>query len=258
MLAVLSPSKALDFDPLPAAIEHSQPRQLPHSQQLIHALQQLSPDQVTSLMHLSQKLGELNYQRFQDWQPPFSLDNAKQALFAFKGDVYLGLDAHALSEKQVQHSQQHLRILSGLYGLLRPLDLIQPYRLEMGTRFGVGEAANLYQFWRPTLTASLREDMQAVGAQTLLNLASNEYFKAIDTKALALPVVSPQFRDLKNGQYKMISFFAKKARGRMAAWLLRSGAQHPEQLRDFAEDGYRYDAASSSAEKPVFLRDAAP
>ena len=254
MLHVVSPAKTQDFTTAPATATYSQPRFLEHSQQLIDELRPLAPHQVSELMHVSDKLGELNAQRFLDWHTPFSPDNAKQAVLAFKGDVYTGMAAHTYSEADFAFAQQHLRILSGLYGLLRPLDLIQPYRLEMGTGFSNSRGKNLYEFWASELTDSLNRELSQVSAPVLVNLASNEYWSAIQPRKLQGDVITPVFKDCKNGQYKIISFYAKKARGMMSAWIVKNRLDQVDGLKDFDSAGYGYNAAMSTAREWVFTR----
>lgn len=254
MLIVISPAKTLDYEsPLPE-VDATQPRLLAHSKELVAQARQLSPAEIASLMKVSDKIAHLNVERFDDWHTPFTEDNARPAVFAFKGDVYTGMDIHQFSAKDLQAAQKRLRVLSGLYGVLRPLDLMQPYRLEMGTRLENKRGRNLYDFWGETITDLLREDLEAANTDVLVNLASNEYFKSVHAKKLPGPVIEPVFQDQKNGRYKVISFYAKKARGRMAAWILREGAQTPKDLEDYAGDGYRYHAESSTPHKPVFRR----
>lgn len=254
MLTVLSPAKTLDYEsPLPA-VEATQPRLLDHSEELIARARQLSPAQIASLMKVSDKIAHLNAERFNDWQRPFTADNARPAAFAFKGDVYTGMAIDQFGPTELQAAQQRLRILSGLYGVLRPLDLMQPYRLEMGTRLDNKRGQNLYEFWGEIITNQLRADLEAADTDILVNLASNEYFKSVQPKQLPGPVIEPVFQDQKNGRYKVISFYAKKARGRMAAWIVREGARTPEDLEQFDEDGYRYHPESSTPEKPVYRR----
>ncbi len=255
MLIVISPAKTLDYDsPLPTE-QFSQPDFLDRSQQLIEELQGLTPADIAGLMKISDKLGQLNYARFQDWQRPFDLDNARQALLAFKGDVYTGLAADSFSAADFDFAQRHLRILSGLYGLLRPLDLMRPYRLEMGTKFANRAGKNLYEFWGDSLTEALNQQLAALNSDVLVNLASNEYFKAVQPKALQGEVITPVFKDLKGGQYKIISFYAKKARGLMSAYIIKNRLTTAEQLKAFDLEGYRYNAAMSSEREPTFIRD---
>ncbi|MEH6548491.1 MAG: peroxide stress protein YaaA [Pseudomonadales bacterium] len=255
MLMVISPAKTLDFDSPLVSRQKSQPRFLSQSEQLIKQLRPLAPHDVSSLMSISDKLGVLNYDRFQSWQPPFDLNNARQALLAFKGDVYTGMAAETFSADDFKFAQKHLRILSGLYGLLRPMDLIQPYRLEMGTRFENTAGKNLYEFWGDSLTQNMNKDVKGAGDEVLINLASNEYFKAVKPKQLKARVVTPEFRDLKNGQYKMISFYAKKARGMMAAYIIRNRINEPDAIRGFDSAGYVFNEGLSVGDKWVFSRD---
>jgi hypothetical protein len=252
MLLVISPAKTLDFDTDPVTKTYTQPRFLEQSQQLIDDLQKLSVQDVASLMKLSDKLAGLNVARFQTWQPPFDLNNAKQAVLAFKGDVYTGLDADSLTEDDLAFAQQHLRILSGLYGVLKPLDLMQAYRLEMGTKFANAKGKDLYQFWGESLRESLESELTD---GVLINLASNEYFKAVQAKKLNARIITPVFKDLKNGQYKMISFYAKKARGLMSRYIIQQRIEEPEQIKQFDTDGYRFSDEMSSGDEWVFIRD---
>lgn len=254
MLIVLSPAKTLDFDtPLPP---HPATKAvlLPQSVELNQLLRQLSPPQLQNLMHISADLAQLNADRNAAWKLPFTKRNARQALFAFRGDVYVGLDADSFSADDLAFAQQHLRILSGLYGVLRPLDLMQPYRLEMGTALRNPAGKTLYDFWGDTVTLELNKALKAAKSNTLVNLASQEYFGVVKPKLLKASVVTPNFLDYKNGQYKIISFFAKKARGTMAAWLLRNRINDPARFSDFAEDGYRFSEEDSTANELVFTR----
>ena len=255
MITVISPAKNLDYD-TPAPVQnHSQPELLAHSEELISVCKELSPQQIGSLMKISDKLAGLNAARFSEWSQPFTSDNAKQALFAFNGDVYTGLDAATLDTKTIDYAQQHLRILSGLYGVLKPLDLMQAYRLEMGTKLDNARGANLYQFWGTVIAEKLNEALANTGAKELVNLASNEYFKAVDKKALKADIITPVFKDCKNGQYKVISFYAKKARGMMARYIMENNVQTLKQLKQFDCAGYYYsDEATTKANEPVFLR----
>jgi cytoplasmic iron level regulating protein YaaA (DUF328/UPF0246 family) len=255
MLHLISPAKTLDFETPSVTNAQTQPQFLQHSQELIKDLRELSPEQVSTLMSVSEKLGELNAQRFLEWQLPFTPDNAKQAVLAFKGDVYTGMEAETFSKRDFEFAQKHLRILSGLYGLLRPLDLIQPYRLEMGTAFANARGKNLYQFWGDIITDHLNQELDAQKERVAVNLASNEYWGAVNTKKLHAEVITPVFKDCKNGQYKIISFFAKKARGMMSAYIIRNRLQKVEDIKGFDVAGYRYDERSSSPKEWVFLRD---
>ncbi len=254
MLMVISPAKTLDFASPLASQKFSQPALLDKSQQLIDVARDLSPAHIASLMKISDKLAELNAQRFNDWQPPFSLDNARQAILAFKGDVYTGLQAENFSAKEFDFAQQHLRILSGLYGLLRPLDLMQAYRLEMGIKLKNPQANDLYGFWGDTLTGALNDALAQQGDDVLVNLASDEYFKAVKPKKLNGRIIKPVFLDEKSGKFKVISFYAKKARGLMSRYIIQNRLTKPEQLKKFDLEGYFFDAQSSSADELVFKR----
>lgn len=255
MLMVISPAKTLDYTSPLATEDFTQPRYLEQSSQLIEVLRKLSPNELADLMKLSDKLAGLNVARFTEWQPDFTLENARQAVLAFKGDVYTGLDAESLTADEFNYAQQHLRILSGLYGVLRPLDLMQPYRLEMGTKLQSSAGNNLYEFWGDRITESLNQSIAEQKASVLLNLASNEYFKAVKPKQLNATLVNVDFKDLKNGQYKIISFYAKKARGIMARYVIQNKIDSVEALKDFTEQGYYYSAEQSKPAHLVFLRD---
>ncbi len=252
MQIVISPAKTLDFDSDPISKEHTQPRFLEQSQQLITELKKLSVADVASLMKLSDKLAGLNMARFQTWSTPFNLSNAKQAILAFKGDVYTGLDADTLDKAGFDFMQQHLRILSGLYGVLRPLDLMQAYRLEMGTKFSNAKGKDLYQFWGSQLRESIETELSD---GILLNLASNEYFKALQARELNARIITPIFKDWKNGQYKIISFYAKKARGLMTRYIIDHKIDKPETIQQFDIDGYRFSPEMSEGDNWVFIRD---
>jgi cytoplasmic iron level regulating protein YaaA (DUF328/UPF0246 family) len=254
MLTIISPAKKLDYSQPAEAHECSQPMLLEHSEQLLNDLRLLSPDDICSLMGLSDKLGALNFERFQEWQTPFSRENAKQAILAFKGDVYQGLDAENMSADELAWAQDNLRILSGLYGLLRPMDLMQPYRLEMGTKFANNRGANLYQFWGEIITNQLNKLLSASPKSVLINLASNEYFKSVKPKKLEADIITPIFMDQKNDKYKIISFFAKRARGLMSAFIIKNKITDAEQLKTFDVDGYSYNPAMSEGNKWVFCR----
>lgn len=254
MLTVISPAKTLDFETPATTEQYSQPAFLKQSQQLIDGLKKLSVQEVASLMSISDKLAGLNVARYQEWQQPFTTSNAKQAVLAFKGDVYTGLDADTLDQKGLDFAQAHLRILSGLYGVLKPLDLMQAYRLEMGTKFGIKGAKNLYGFWGKQIREALESD-PAFKDKVLVNLASNEYFKAVDAKRLDATIITPVFKDWKNGQYKMISFYAKKARGLMSRFIIDKQIDEPEALKDFDYQGYQFSAEMSKGNDWVFIRD---
>lgn len=255
MLVLISPAKTLDFDTPPVCDLATKPDFLRQSKQLIEVLRTLAPHEVSSLMGISDKLGQLNYDRYAQWKTPFTSKNAKQAVLAFKGDVYTGLEAEGFDRGDFEFAQEHLRILSGLYGLLRPMDLIQPYRLEMGTKLANPGGANLYQFWGQRLTQAINAQLSEQSDPVVVNLASNEYFKAVQPKLLEAPVITPVFKDWKNGQYKVISFYAKKARGMMAAFILRQRVTAAETLKRFNGGGYQYSAKLSKGDQWVFTRD---
>jgi hypothetical protein len=255
MLMVISPAKTLDYETPSATSRFTQPEHLDHAQELIQQLRDFSPAQIAELMHLSDKLAGLNAARFGSWERPFNPSNAKQALLAFKGDVYTGLHAEDFSEADFDFAQDHLRMLSGLYGVLRPLDLMQPYRLEMGTKLANPRGNNLYDFWGERISGWLNEALAAQGDEVLLNLASNEYFSAVKRKALNARLINTEFKDQKNGQYKIISFYAKKARGLMARYVIKERLTDPAGLKDFTSEGYRYSAENSTPDTLVFLRD---
>ncbi len=255
MLLVLSPAKSLDFESPLATRKHSQPAFLNDAATLIEQLRRLSPGEVSDLMGISTKLGELNCDRYNQWSPPFTAANARPAALAFKGDVYMGMQAWGFSARDFTWAQKRVRILSGLYGLLKPLDLIQPYRLEMGTRFGNAGGANLYEFWGDKLTDALADELAGHRSRTLVNLASNEYWRAVRPERLGAKVVTPVFKDLQKGRYRIVSFYAKKARGMMASFVVRQRIDGPKGLAAFEEGGYRYAEDLSSATKFTFLRD---
>lgn len=253
MLMVISPAKTLDYESPLATRDCSQPAFLDDACELIDQLKTLEPHQVSNLMSISDKLGQLNAERFQSWHTPFTPDNARQAVLAFKGDVYTGLDAESFSDDDFRFAQQHLRILSGLYGLLRPLDLMQPYRLEMGTRFSNTRGKDLYEFWGDRITEALNQELAADDG-VLVNLASNEYFKSVRKKALNARLITPQFKDWKNGQYKMISFYAKKARGLMCRYAIENRITQVDDLKGFDLEGYQFSADQSDQNNWTFLR----
>jgi cytoplasmic iron level regulating protein YaaA (DUF328/UPF0246 family) len=253
VIILLSPAKTLDFEsPTPKGLKSTQPRFLDNSKDLVNILKDFSSNDLQKLMGVSEKIGNLNSQRFHDWSPPFKKSNAKAALFAFKGDVYVGLDAESLKVDQLNYAQEHLRLLSGLYGILKPLDLIQPYRLEMGTKLQNTRGKNLYDFWGSTLTESINQELKK--GDLIINLASQEYFKSLKRKELQGKLISPEFKDFKNGQYKIISFFAKKARGMMARFLIDKKINDEKGLKKFNLDGYKYSQEHSKEDQPVFIR----
>ena len=254
MLTIISPAKTLDYESPLATKRFTQPELLDKSSQLISVARKLTPAQISSLMGISDKLALLNAERFNDWQPDFSPDNARQAILAFKGDVYTGLQAEDFSEKDFDFAQGHLRMLSGLYGLLRPLDLMMPYRLEMGIRLENPQGANLYAFWGDLLTEKLNKLLAEQGDKVLINLASDEYFKAVKPAQLDGEIIKPVFLDQKNGNYKVISFYAKKARGLMSRFIIKERLSKVSQLQDFNLEGYEYDPARSAGNELVFTR----
>lgn len=255
MLLVISPAKTLDYESPLATTRFTQPAFIEHSKELIAGLCELSPAQLGQLMGISDKLAALNAARFGSWSATFSPENARPAILAFKGDVYTGLAAEDFSEADFDYAQQHLRMLSGLYGLLRPLDLMQPYRLEMGTAFANARGKDLYAFWGSRISEWLNAALAEQEDDILINLASQEYFGVVDKKVLKARIIDCEFRDLKNGEYKIISFHAKKARGMMARYVIRERIERPEALQGFSEAGYRYSAERSAANRLVFLRD---
>lgn len=251
MIALLSPSKSMDMQ-TPYDQTTTQPDFLKQSEALIHELRKMKTEELCDFMDISHKLALLNQERFQNWNPAFTSENAKPALFAFTGDVYDGLDAHTLKADEQTYAQDHLRILSGLYGILRPLDLIQAYRLEMGRPLKTENALNLYSFWKESIAAHLKQ----LNDTPLVNLASQEYFKAVPQKDLPHEIISPVFKDEKKGTFKIISFYAKKARGYMARYLIQNRITKPKDLLAFNLNGYRYDEATSTPTEPVFIRPA--
>ena len=255
MLILISPAKTLDFESTPVTQKHSLPEFTQEAAKLIDQLRDFAVQDVAKLMKLSDKLASLNVARYQSWSTEHTPDNARQALLAFRGDVYTGLDADSLSEHDFDYAQQHLRILSGLYGVLKPLDLMQPYRLEMGTKLDTSAGNTLYKYWGDQLTERLNQDAAQPDNALVINLASNEYFGAINAKKLSAKLISPVFKDWKNGQYKIISFYAKKARGLMTRYLIQNRIDSAEGLLGFDLEGYYYSPELSKPEAPVFLRD---
>lgn len=254
MFIVLSPAKTLDYESALPAVASSLPRLLPQSEALMSRLQTLGPVELASLMKVSDAIARLNVARNTAWKSEFNRDNARPAIFAFRGDVYTGLEIERFKGADLREAQKRLRILSGLYGLLKPLDLMQPYRLEMGTALSNPAGRDLYAFWGNTITELLQQDMDEAGVKVLVNLASQEYFKAVKASTLKARVITPVFEDEKNGKYKVISFYAKKARGRMAAWILQNKVRTPEALTEYQEDGYRFSAKDSQGDNMVFRR----
>ena len=254
MLLVISPAKTLDYETPPKSKIFTLPDYLEDSQELIERARQWSALDIAELMEVSIKLAELNFERFEQWHTPFTPQNAKQAVLAFKGDVYTGLDADTLSAADLKFAQNHLRILSGLYGLLRPLDLMQPYRLEMGRKVDTERGKNLYEFWGGTITEGLNKQLQKLKSPYLINLASNEYFKAVKPKLLDGEIITPEFKDWKNGQYKMMGVYAKKARGQLSRFVIQNGLTEPEDMKGFNVDGYAFNEGLSKGNTWVFTR----
>ena len=252
MKLVISPAKSLDFESELPTDKHSEAIFLEQSERINKLLKKKSAKSLSKLMGISDALGQLNYERNQTWELPFTPQNARPALYAFNGDVYRGFDAYTLPKKTLETVQNTVRILSGLYGVLKPFDLIQPYRLEMGTKFPIGTHKNLYAFWQKTITKSLNDEL--ANGELFLNLASNEYFKAIDAKALKVPVITAHFKEFKNGEYKMISFFAKEARGLMARYVVDTKAETIDHLKGFDYQGYHYSEPMSTETELVFIR----
>ncbi|MGE8558556.1 MULTISPECIES: peroxide stress protein YaaA [unclassified Acinetobacter] len=255
MLALISPAKTLDYESALPTDAYTLPRLLEHSQELIDVSRKLSAADIANLMSVSEKIAKLNVERFNDWQAEFNFSNARQALFAFKGDVYTGLDAYALNDQHIAYAQQHLRMLSGLYGLLRPLDLMMPYRLEMGTKLKNLRGHNLYEFWGDNITQLINADLQQANSELLVNLASDEYYKSVKPGKIKAKIIKPVFLDQKNGKYKVISFYAKKARGLMARYIVEHQLNQAEDLKSFNVEGYYFDVASSLPGELVFKRD---
>jgi len=258
VLTVISPAKTLDYETPATTRQATQPAFLSRASELVEDARRLTPGDIQSLMGVSESIANLNHERFMNWHPEFTPQNAKQALLAFKGDVYTGLAAETLDAKGLKFAQKHLRILSGLYGLLRPLDLMQPYRLEMGLRFNNRVGKNLYDFWGNDISDAVQADLKKSGSPLLINLASNEYFKSVNAKTLDAEIITPVFKDLKQGKYKMISFFAKKARGLMARFIIDHQLNDPEGLKEFDAEGYYFSKTLSTASELVFLRDKPP
>jgi len=254
MLAVISPAKKLDFETPAKDLPAGRCDLLGEAEILMERCRELTAADIASLMKLSDKLAGLNAARFGEWKTPFTTTNAKHAIHSFKGDVYVGLDADTLSNDDLEFAQSHLRILSGLYGLLRPLDLMQAYRLEMGTKLDNTRGKNLYEFWGDKITDTLNASLKAANSEILVNLASTEYFKAVKTKNVNAQIITPVFKDYKNGQYKIISFYAKKARGLMVRYMIDKRVSTPQELEKFDYEGYQYDAEQSSDKAMVFMR----
>ena len=254
MLMLLSPAKTQDFHTPIAVPKETKPKLWKHGQILVDGLKEKSAKDIEKLMGVSEKIATLNFDRFQEFGPRFTQQNSKACVMAFKGDVYRGLDATSLEKKDLVYAQDHLRILSGLYGLLKPLDLIQPYRLEMKTKMLNPRGKDLYAFWGDLITNTIDKELKASGEGVVLNLASNEYFNALQPESLAASVISPAFKEYKNGQFKILSMFAKVARGSMARWVIQNKVTEPKDLKKFKVDGYRFNKELSTENKPVFTR----
>lgn len=254
MLTLISPAKTLDYQSPLLTQEHTLPQFINMTKNLIEDCKKLTANDLTKLMSISPKLAELNYERFQNWQPNFNLNNSRQAILAFKGDVYEGLHVEDFTDSDLQFAQSHLRILSGLYGILKPLDLIQPYRLEMGIGLKNGKNTNLYQFWGEQITQYINTQLANSTHPTVINLASNEYFKAIKTKQLKATVIQPIFLDKSKGEYKVISFYAKKARGMMSRFIIKNKINQREDIKSFNLDCYKFDKQRSTELEWFFIR----
>ena len=254
MLIVVSPAKTLDYETPPKTKVYTQPDYLDNSQEIITRLRKLSSPELSTLMNVSQKIADLNVDRYKTWNKKFTDKNSKQSVLAFKGDVYTGLDADTFNSKDFNFAQKHLRILSGLYGLLRPLDLMQAYRLEMGTRLDTAKGKNLYEFWGSSITGGLNKQLKKSKSEYLVNLASNEYFKAVKPKELNAKIITPAFKEYKNGEYKMIGIFAKKARGMLSRYIIKNQLTNPEDIKSFNEDGYKFNKKLSNGNTWVFSR----
>lgn len=254
MLILLSPAKKMDFEHEMNGLEYSQPVFQQESQQLINKLKSLSRRKIGRLMNISANLAELNYNRYHAWQLPFDKDNSRPAIFAFRGDVYVGLDADSLSKKDLEFAQEHVRILSGLHGVLKPLDLIQPHRLEMGTRLPVRRRKNLYDFWKDKIAPHLKEELAETKQEVIVNLASNEYFKSVDMKKVPARVITCHFRELRDGELKALMLFVKQARGMMTRFIIDNRLEDPEDLKAFDRDGYAFDPGSSTEDDLYFVR----
>ena len=254
MLIVISPAKTLDYSTPPITKKFTIPDYLDDSQELINRARNYSTLDISEIMAVSTKIAELNFERFKDWHTPFTPENAKQAVLAFKGDVYTGLDAETLKAADFTYAQKHLRILSGLYGLLRPLDLMQPYRLEMGRKIETDRGKNLYEFWGNTITDGLNKQLKKSGSSYLINLASNEYFKSVKPKLLNAEIITPAFKDFKNGEYKMMGVYAKKARGMLSRYIIENKLTNIDDIKQFDLDGYVFNKKLTDGNTWVFTR----
>ena len=254
MLIVISPAKTLDYETVPKTKVFTTPDYLYQSQQLINRLRNLSSLDISDLMKVSAKIADLNFDRYETWKKPFTVKNAKQAILAFKGDVYTGLDAESFNANDFKFAQNHLRVLSGLYGLLRPLDLMRPYRLEMGTKLKTDKGKNLYEFWGSDITDGLNKQLKSIKSNYLVNLASVEYFKSVKTKEINAEIITPAFKEFKDGDYKIIGIYAKKARGLLSRYIIQNKLNDPESIKSFNEEGYRFNKTLSKGNDFVFTR----
>lgn len=256
MIILLSPAKTLDYETPINDVSYSIPTFLPKSKNLIKTLKAKNPEEISSLMKISEKLAFLNTERYKSWKGlKKESPNSKQAIFVFKGDVYQGLNIEEFNKKDLNYSQNHLRLLSGLYGVLKPLDLIEPYRLEMGTKLEISESKNLYDFWKDDIANQILDDLKVLKSNTVINLASNEYFNSVKSLEKNTNLISPVFKDLSKGKYKIVSFYAKKARGLMTSWILKNKIKKEDDLAKFNSDGYYFSKKDSLKNSPVFLRD---
>lgn len=253
MLTIISPAKTLDFSSS-IVTKATKPSMLKDAEDLVSVLRTYSPNKLVDLMGVSKKIAELNYDRFTQWKVPFNKSNSKQAILAFKGDVYTGLGAENFDNDDLDFAQEKLRILSGLYGVLRPLDLIQPYRLEMGTKLKNNRGSSLYEFWQSKLTKNINKQLRSIKSCHLVNLASNEYFNSIEKDKLDAEIITPVFKDYKNGKFKIISFYAKKARGLMSSYIIKNRVNDIKKLKEFNSDGYLYEPELSTNDQWIFLR----
>ncbi len=255
MLIILSPTKTITKTATSPYGEYTLPNHLDKSKRLVDELKMKGVKELEALMKISPKLAQLNFERFQQWSLPFTKDNANQAVFAFKGEAFHGLDAENFNKDDLHFAQEHLIILSGLYGILRPFDLMQPYRLEMGIKAALGGSKNLYAYWRESITNSLQEALRKQGDSVVINLASNEYFKSIDTKKLKAQIITPEFKENKNGTYRMVTVYVKKARGMMVRFMIQNRMTHPDELKLFDADGYYYNEnLTNDPVRPLFTR----
>ncbi len=254
MLLVVSPAKKLDYDSQNKVSMHTMPDYLKDSKQLIARLRDFSSLDISELMDVSTKIADLNFERYAKWTPNFTLNNSKQSILAFKGDVYTGMDALSFNNADFKFAQKHLRILSGLYGLLRPLDLMKAYRLEMGSKLSTTRGKNLYEFWDTIITEGLNAQLKTIKSDVLINLASNEYFKSVKKKHLNANIITPMFKDYKNGDYKMIGIYAKKARGLLSRYIIKNKLNNPDEIKDFDLEGYQYNKKLSQEFNWVFTR----